>query len=257
MTTLKNKIVFITGASSGIGKATATQFAAAGANVLICARRFEKVESLAKELHTAHGVKTHAFHLDVRNHADVERALNVLPQEWKNISILINNAGLSRGMDNIQEGKIADWEEMIDTNVKGLLYVTRAVLPGMIERNEGHIINLGSAAGHWVYPKGNVYNASKFAVRALNEGMKMDLLGTPIRVTSIDPGLVETEFSIVRFSNDTERAKKVYQGLTPLTPDDIAETIVWTASRPAHVNISSVIMMPTDQASPSFVHRRS
>lgn len=257
MSSLKNKIVFVTGASSGIGKSTATQFAAAGANILICARRIEKVEALAHELRSSYGVNAHAFRLDVRNRAEVETTLNGLPQEWKNISVLVNNAGLSRGMDNIQDGKINDWEEMIDTNVKGLLYVTRALLPGMIERNEGHIINLGSAAGHWVYPKGNVYNASKYAVRALNEGMKMDLLGTPVRVTSVDPGLVETEFSIVRFSNDVEKAKKVYQGLTPLTPDDIAETIVWTASRPPHVNISSVIMMPTDQASPSFVHRRS
>lgn len=257
MTSYKNKVVFITGASSGIGKATALRFASIGADILICARRLEKVEALAKELHDAHGVNTHAFRLDVRNQSAVETALNALPQEWRKISILVNNAGLSRGMDNIQEGKIADWEEMIDTNVKGLLYVTRAVLPGMIERNEGHIINLGSAAGHWVYPKGNVYNASKYAVRALNEGMKMDLLGTPIRVTSVDPGLVETEFSIVRFSNDIEKAKKVYHGLTPLTPDDIAETIVWTATRPAHVNISTVVMMPTDQASPSFVHRRT
>jgi len=257
MNPLKNKIVFVTGASSGIGKATATQFAAAGAHILICARRLEKVETLAKELRAAHGVRTHAFRLDVRNQPDVEAALHALPQEWKNISILVNNAGLSRGLDTIQEGTIADWEEMIDTNVKGLLYVTRAVLPGMIERQEGHIINLGSVAGHWVYPKGNVYNASKYAVRALNEGMKMDLLGTPIRVTSVDPGLVETEFSIVRFNNNTEKAKKVYQGLTPLTPDDIAETIVWTASRPPHVNISTVVIMPTDQASPSLVHRRT
>ncbi len=150
-----------------------------------------------------------------------------------------------------------DWDEMIDTNVKGLLYVTRAVLPGMIARSEGHIVNIGSVAGRWVYPKGNVYNASKFAVTALNEGMKMDLLGTPIRVTSVDPGLIETEFSIVRFHGDEERAKNVYKGMTPLSPDDIADTIVWAATRPSHVNISTVIMMPTDQSAPTLVHRRT
>lgn len=256
MISLKNKIVFITGASSGIGKATALHCAAAGADLLICARRTEKVESLAAEIRTTYGVKSHAFHLDVRNQTDVEQAIASLPAEWKNISLLVNNAGLSRGMDTIQEGSIADWNEMIDTNVKGLLFVTRAVLPGMIARKAGHIINIGSAAGHWVYPKGNVYNASKFAVKALNEGMKMDLLGTPIRVTSVDPGLLETEFSMVRFRGDAEKAKKVYQGLTPLSPDDIAETIVWAATRPAHVNISTVVMMPTDQATPSMVHRK-
>jgi serine 3-dehydrogenase len=253
---MNGKIVFITGASSGIGKATATAFAAAGANILICARRTERIDALAAELTAAYGVKVHAFTLDVRNQSKVEASLNGLPAEWKDISILVNNAGLSRGMDTIQEGKIQDWEEMIDTNVKGLLYVTRAVLPGMIARNAGHIVNIGSAAGHWVYPKGNVYNASKFAVKALNEGMKMDLLGTPIRVTSVDPGLLETEFAVVRFHGDTEKAKSVYQGLTPLSPEDIAETILWAASRPAHVNISTVVMVPTDQATPSLVHRR-
>lgn len=257
MTSLDGKIVFITGASSGIGRATAERFAAAGANILICARRTELVQSHAADLQQRYGVKAHAFHLDVRDHAAVEAAITRLPGEWRNIAVLVNNAGLSRGLDTIQEGKIEDWDEMIDTNVKGLLYVTRAVVPGMIERNEGHIVNIGSVAGHWVYPKGNVYNASKFAVTALNEGMKMDLLGTPIRVTSVDPGLIETEFSIVRFHGDVDRAKKVYQGLTPLSPDDIADTILWAATRPAHVNISTVVMMPTDQASPTLVHRRT
>lgn len=257
MTNLKNKIVFITGASSGIGKATAIKFAELGANILICARRAEKVQSLADELQKQFTIHAHAFQLDVRNQKNVESALNNLPDEWKNISVLVNNAGLSRGLDNIQDAAIEDWDEMIDTNVKGLLYVTRAILPGMIERKEGHIINIGSVAGHWTYPKGNVYAGTKFAVNALSQGMKMDLLGTPIRVTSVDPGMVETEFSMVRFHGDNERAKKVYEGLIPLSPDDIAESIVWAATRPAHVNVSNIIIMATDQSSPTMVHRKS
>lgn len=257
MTTFNDKIVLITGASSGIGRSTALRFAAEGARILICARRTERLDALAQELRSTYGVKVHTFTLDVRDRAAVERSISGLPDEWKGISLLVNNAGLSRGLDTIQEGNMDDWDEMIDTNVKGLLYVTRAVLPGMIARSEGHIVNIGSVAGRWVYPKGNVYNASKFAVTALNEGMKMDLLGTPIRVTSVDPGLIETEFSIVRFHGDEERAKNVYKGMTPLSPDDIADTIVWAATRPAHVNISTVIMMPTDQSAPTLVHRRT
>lgn len=257
MTSLKNKIVFITGASSGIGKAAAHQFAALGVRLLICARRTETLQRVAEELQNKHKVDVRNFPLDVRDQKAVDRSLGSLPAQWKNISVLVNNAGLSRGFDPIQSGSIQDWDEMIDTNVKGLLYVTRAVLPGMIERNEGHIINVGSVAGHSVYPKGNVYNASKFAVDALTQGMKMDLLGTPVRVTSVDPGLVETEFSIVRFHGDKERADKVYAGITPLTADDIADAIVWAATRPAHVNINDIIMMPVDQASPTHVHRKN
>ncbi|MEW6060524.1 MAG: SDR family oxidoreductase [Bacteroidota bacterium] len=257
MTNIKNKTVFITGASSGIGRSTAIKFAELGANILICARRKERLDELAKEIAARYNVHVFAFRLDVRHQQGVEHTLKTLPAEWKKISILVNNAGLSRGLNTIQEGSIEDWDEMIDTNVKGLLYVTRAVLPGMIERNEGHIINLGSVAGRWVYPKGNVYNASKFAVRALTEGMKMDVLGTPIRVTTVDPGLVETEFSIVRFHGDAERASQVYKGLTPLSPDDIADAIVWAATRPAHVNINEIVLMPVDQASPTLVNRKS
>lgn len=257
MTSLQNKIVFVTGASSGIGLSTAKKFAELGANILLCARRVERIQEIAADLGKQYKVKTHPFQLDVRNQKDVESAIQSLPSAWKNISILVNNAGLSRGLDTIQEGKISDWDEMIDTNVKGLLYVSRAVLPGMIERNEGHVINIGSIAGHWVYPKGNVYNASKFAVNALSQGMKIDLLGTPVRVTTVDPGLVETEFSIVRFHGDKERAGKVYQDLTPLSPDDIADSIIWAATRPPHVNISEIIIMPTDQSSPTLVHRKT
>ena len=256
MTSIKNRIVFITGASSGIGKAAATQFATLGAHILVCARRIEKVQSLADALKKKYNVRTHAFQLDVRNQKAVEASLNALPADWSNISVLVNNAGLSRGLDNVQDASIEDWDDMIDTNVKGLLYVSRAVLPGMIERNEGHIINIGSVAGHWTYAKGNVYAATKFAVNALSQGMKMDLLGTPIRITSIDPGLVETDFSVVRFHGDEERAKKVYQGLTPLTPEDIADSIVWAATRPAHVNVNNIILMSTDQSSPTMVHRK-
>ncbi len=257
MTNLKEKIVFVTGASSGIGRASAVQFAKLGAHILICARRGEKVQALAKELQSSYGVKTHAFTLDVRDQKAVEQQLNGLPDEWKKISVLVNNAGLSRGLDNFQDATIGDWEEMIDTNIKGLLYITRAVIPGMIERNEGHVINIGSVAGHWTYPKGNVYAATKFAVNALSQGLKMDLLGTPVRVTSIDPGLVETEFSVVRFRGDNERAKKVYEGLSPLTPDDIADSIVWAATRPPHVNVNNIVLMTTDQSAPTMVHRKS
>ncbi len=257
MTNLKEKTVFITGASSGIGRSAAVAFAKLGANILICARRGEKLLSLSQDLTSAYGVKVHSFTLDVRDQKSVEKALNGLPGEWKSISVLVNNAGLSRGLDNFQDAKIEDWEEMIDTNVKGLLYITRAVLPGMIERNEGHVINIGSVAGHWTYPKGNVYAATKFAVNALSQGLKMDLLGTPIRVTSIDPGLVETEFSVIRFRGDSDRAKKVYEGLSPLTPDDIADSIVWAATRPAHVNVNNIVLMTTDQSAPTMVHRKS
>jgi 3-hydroxy acid dehydrogenase/malonic semialdehyde reductase len=257
MTLLKNSIVFITGASSGIGKSTAQKFAELGAHLLLCARRKERLDSLSQELQTHFKINTHVLQLDVREQKAVERSLSTLPEEWKKISVLVNNAGLSRGLDTIQEGKISDWDEMIDTNIKGLLYVTRAVLPGMIERNQGHIINIGSVAGFWVYPKGNVYNASKFAVNALTQGMKMDVLGTPIRITEIDPGLVETEFSEVRFHGDKERAAAVYKGLTPLSPNDVADAIVWAATRPLHVNISNVVMMSRDQASPTMVNRKN
>lgn len=256
MTHLKNNIVFITGASSGIGRSAAIKFAEHEANILMCARRTDRLKQLQQLLTSQYKVNVYHFELDVRHQQEVERKLNTLPEEWKKISVLVNNAGLSRGLDHIQEGKISDWDEMIDTNVKGLLYVSRVVIPWMIQQNQGHIINIGSVAGHWVYPKGNVYNASKFAVNALSQGMKMDLLGTPIRVTSIDPGLVETEFSIVRFHGDTEKASNVYKGMTPLTPDDVADAIVWAATRPAHVNINEIILMPTEQASPTMVHRK-
>lgn len=254
---LKDSVVFITGASSGIGASCAKQFAQQGVKLLLAARRVNRVNALADLLKKEWRIPVHVFGLDVRNQEEVERVLQSLPEEWKSIDVLVNNAGLSRGLNKLQEGTIADWDEMIDTNVKGLLYVTRAILPGMISRGRGHIINIGSIAGHSVYPAGNVYCASKYAVKALSEGLKMDLLGTPIRVSSIDPGLVETEFSLVRFHGDSERAKKVYEGLQPLTPDDIADAVIYCATRPPHVNINEVVVMPVAQASVTLVHRQT
>ncbi|HUI65448.1 MAG TPA: SDR family oxidoreductase [Bacteroidota bacterium] len=255
MESLKNKIVFITGASSGIGEACAKAFAREGAHLLIASRREERLRALGASLSRAHDVRVHSFSLDVRDREAVSRSIDALPEQWRNIDILINNAGLSRGLDKIHEGSIPDWEEMIDTNVKGLLYVTRAVLPSMVRRNSGHVINLGSIAGHQLYPNGNVYCATKHAVKALSEGLRMDLLGTNIRVSSVDPGLVETEFSQVRFHGDVARAAKTYENMHPLFADDIAEVILFCATRPAHVDLAEVIVMPTDQASVNHVHR--
>jgi serine 3-dehydrogenase len=255
MYSLKDKVVFITGASSGIGRSCARAFAAEGARVLMCGRRADRLKDFAAELKKGFGVPVHQFALDVRDQPAVDKAIADLPGEWRPIEVLVNNAGLSRGLDKLPNGLVSDWEEMIDTNIKGLLYVTRAVLPGMIERGRGHVINVGSIAGHEVYPAGNVYCATKFAVRALTQGLRLDLNGTPIRVTEVSPGMVETEFSLVRFHGDAERAAKVYKGLTPLSPDDIADAVFWCASRPLHVNVSEVVVMPVAQASTTLVHR--
>ncbi|SRR5581483_781976 len=252
LTELKNRLVFITGASSGIGRAAAEAFAREGARLLLCARRIERLNEF-KARHP--NTEVHVFPLDVRERRAVEHALETLPEAWKEIDILINNAGLSRGLDAFQDASLEDWEEMLDTNVKGLLYVSRKIVPGMIARGRGHIINVGSIAGHEVYPKGNVYCASKFAVDAITKGLRLDVVNTPLRVTTIDPGLVETEFSDVRFHGDTERAKAVYKGLEPLHPEDIAETMVWCATRPAHVQIAEIVVFPTHQASAAVVHR--
>jgi len=257
MLSLKGKIVFITGASSGIGESTAQAFAALGAKIMMCARRGERLEKLAQTLEFEYGVAVHYFQLDVRDQPAVEKAVAGLAPEWRGIEILVNNAGLSRGLDKLPQGLLDDWEEMIDTNVKGLLNVSRAVIPGMIERGRGHIVNIGSIAGHEVYPGGNVYCATKFAVRALSKGLRLDLNGTPIRVSEVAPGMVETEFSLVRFHGDAERAGKVYQGLTPLAPDDVADAVVWCATRPLHVNVSELVVMPTAQASTTLVSRKS
>jgi 3-hydroxy acid dehydrogenase/malonic semialdehyde reductase len=255
MSSLSNSIVFITGASSGIGEACARAFAKEGAALLLAARRKERIERLARALQDEYHVRTHTVQLDVRNRIAVDAAVNGLTADWRNIQILINNAGLARGFSKVYEGSVQDWEEMIDTNVKGLLYVSRAVIPGMVERKTGHVINIGSIAGHQVYPNGNVYCASKFAVRALTEGLKMDLLGTGVRVCSVSPGLVETEFSLVRFHGDSQKASKTYEHMRPLHGDDIAEVALFCALRPPHVDISEVIVMPTDQASVHHVYR--
>jgi len=246
---LKNRTVLITGASAGIGEACARAFADAGCRLLLAARRRERLESLAAALGEA-GVDVHTLELDVRDREAV-------PEAWRAIDVLVNNAGLSRGLDKLHESTDPrDWEEMIDTNVKGLLWVSRAVIPGMVERDRGHVINIGSIAGRQVYPAGNVYCATKHAVRALNEGMRIDLTGTRVRVTTIDPGMVETEFSEVRFRGDGERAAQVYRNFPPLTAADIAEAVVWTASRPAHVNVFEMVVMPTDQQSVYVSHKR-
>jgi 3-hydroxy acid dehydrogenase/malonic semialdehyde reductase len=257
MASIQNQIVVITGASSGIGAACAKAFAEAGTKLILAARRLDRLKCLTDDLIAKFSAQVHLLQLDVSDRPQVESAFNTLPEAWRAVDILINNAGLSRGLDKLHEGSIQDWEEMIDTNVKGLLYVTRSLVPGMVERGRGHVINIGSIAGHQTYPNGNVYCATKAAVRALSEGLKMDLLGTPVRVSSVDPGLVETEFSSVRFRGDGERARKVYQGLTPLTAEDIADTILFCATRPAHVNISEVLLVPTEQASATLVHRQS
>jgi 3-hydroxy acid dehydrogenase / malonic semialdehyde reductase len=255
MAQLSSKTAFITGASSGIGLATARAFAAAGARLILAARRSDRLEAERATLTGAPDILN--LQLDVSDHAAVERAVSSLPSEWQSIDILVNNAGLSRGLDKLYEGKLQDWEEMIDTNVKGLLYVTRAVAPGMIQRGHGHIVNLGSTAGRMTYPSGAVYCATKAAERSLTEGLREDLLGTPLRVTSIDPGMVETEFSEVRFRGDTTRAAKVYENITPLTPGDVADAILYAVTRPAHVNISEILLMPVAQANSLLIHRTS
>lgn len=254
---LKEKIVFITGASSGIGAATTLAFAAEGARLLLAARRADKLAQISSLARDRGATAVHSFELDVRDHRAVQTAIDTLPPEWALIDVLVNNAGLSRGLDKLYLGKIEDWDEMIDTNVKGMLLVTRAVVPGMVTRGRGHVVNMGSTAGEITYPNGAVYCASKAAERAINDGLRQDLLGSPVRVTSIDPGMVETDFSLVRFHGDAERAAKVYKGVTPLTPEDVADAIVWAVSRPPHVNIARVVLTSIDQANSLLFNRKS
>lgn len=256
MNLLKGRITIITGASAGIGKACAETFAREKSNLILTARRIERLKSLGKKLEKDYGIKVKCIQLDVRNYDQVEETINSLDTSWKKIDILVNNAGLSRGLDKIHEGRKEDWDEMIDTNIKGLAYVTRHVLPLMVKRKKGHIINIGSTAGHDVYPAGNVYAATKFAVKALSQSTRYDVLDKGIKVTSVDPGMVETEFSIVRFRGDKERAKKVYIGIKPLIPKDIAETVLFCATRPGNVNINQVILTPLYQASSTQVLRK-
>ncbi|SNS22790.1 hypothetical protein/serine 3-dehydrogenase [Granulicella rosea] len=256
MESLRGKIVLITGASSGIGKATAYAFAARGAKLVLCARRLELLDGEVDGLTSAGAEGVLNVQLDVQDRAAVEAALAGLPEEWKAIDVLVNNAGLSRGLTKIYEDDPQNWEEMIDTNVKGLLYMTRYVVPGMVERGAGQVINLGSTAGHWTYANGGVYCATKAAVNVITEGLKIDLIGTPVRVTSVDPGMVETDFSKIRFRGDEERAAKVYAGLKPLEPSDVADAIVYAASVPKHVNISNILLMPTDQSNSTTFNRK-
>lgn len=256
MVNMKNKTVFITGASSGFGKEIAAAFAGKGSRLIIAARRTQRIKETAAELRKKYGTEVLPLTLDVRKKSDVAKAVSSLPSKWRDIDILVNNAGLSRGLDKLQEGSIQDWDEMIDTNVKGLLYVTRAVLPQMVKRNTGHIINIGSIAGHEVYPKGNVYCASKHAVDAITKGIRLDVVDTDIRVTTIDPGLAETEFSIVRFRGNVNKAKAVYTGIEPLKPADIADAVIYAASRPLNVVVAEMIIVPNRQASGQVVHRK-
>ncbi|WP_250629801.1 SDR family NAD(P)-dependent oxidoreductase [Rhodoflexus caldus] len=243
----------ITGATSGIGLATARTFARNGIDLVLCGRRQERLDALAAELGAL--VRVHTLNFDVRDADDTAAKIASLPESFRQIDILVNNAGNAYGLMPIQEGEIADWDAMIDINVKGLLYVSKAVIPQMVERKRGHIINIGSLAGQEVYPNGNVYCASKFAVDALTKGMRIDLNQHNIKVTSINPGMVETEFSVVRFKGDTERAKNVYRGMTPLTAEDVADVIWFAASRPAHVNVAEVLLLPTAQANSTIVKR--
>lgn len=248
-------MIVITGASSGIGAATAKAFAAQRQPLILLARRKDRIDDLAAQLTQAYGNEVVALELDVSDKDAVARLVQEHAALFSRAEVLVNNAGLAKGFSPIQDGNVDDWDVMIDTNLKGLLYITRALLPGMIERGVGHIVNIGSVAGYWAYGKGNVYSATKFAVRSLTESLRLDLLGTPIRVTEIDPGMVETEFSEVRF-NDKQRAKEVYAGMQPLSGEDIAEAIVWSVNRPKHVNIQQLVIFPTAQAAITTIARK-
>ena len=251
MSILDNATVFVTGASAGIGAACAEAFSQAGARLILCARRKDRLEEIAATLAT----EVHALELDVRDPEAVEAAVRDLPEAWQQIDVLVNNAGLSKGLDPVWENTPEQVDVMLDTNVKGLLYVTRAVVPGMIERGRGHVINIGSTAGHGVYTGGVVYSATKHAVGAITRGLKLDLHGTPVRVSTVDPGIVETDFSLVRFDGDADRADRVYSTTTPLQPEDVADAVVYCASRPPHVNVAELIVMPTAQSSPTLIQR--
>lgn len=253
---LSNKIIIITGASSGIGEACAHACAREGARLILLARRKEKLKSVAQNINKEFGTETHLAFFDIRNRKEVEKFVAGLPEEWSKIDVLINNAGLARGLSKIHAADVDQWEEMIDTNIKGLLYMTRLISPGMVERQSGHIINIGSVAGHDVYLNGNVYCATKFAVDALSKGMRLDLLDKNIKVTSIDPGMVETEFSLVRFSGDAEKARNFYLGITPLAGADIAASVIFVLTRPSHVNITDLIITPTAQASATTAYKK-
>ncbi len=251
------KIAFITGATSGIGLATAYKFADNNFHLILTGRRKERLQELKDDLTTNYPVDVHVLALDLQDYEAVEQTINNLPAEWQQIDLLLNNAGLAKGVSPIQEGSLSHWEQMIDTNIKGLLYVTRLVAPMMVVEGKGHIINVGSLAGKEVYPNGNVYAASKHFVDALTRGMRIDLLPHNVKVSQVAPGLAETEFSEVRYDGDKDRAKQVYQGFRPLTGADIADVIFWQASAPDHVNIADVLVIPADQANSTTVNKSS
>lgn len=257
MNTLNDSIVCVTGASAGIGRAAAEAFAREGARIIMMARREERLEKAAREVAGATGADILVRVLDVTDRESVGNVFAGLPGAWGRIDVLINNAGKALGLSPGYAITPEHLDGMLDTNVKGLLYVTGAVLPGMLDRNRGHVINVGSTAGHWVYPGGTVYCATKHAVGALNEGLKMDVHGSAVRVTAVSPGLVETEFSLVRFEGDQEQASKVYANMTPLRAEDVADAMLWAATRPAHVNISEILMMCVDQSHATMVHRHA
>ena len=254
---LTGKTVLVTGASSGIGAACAEVFAQAGCRLILAARRLDRLEAVAERLHAESGTEILTASLDVRDREAVDALVDGLGPAWSSIDVLVNNAGLARGLSTIYEGDVNDWEEMIDTNVKGLLWVTRAVLRGMVERGSGHVINIGSIAGHETYPGGNVYCASKHAVTAIGRALNIDVLGTGVRVSTVDPGLVETEFSVVRFHGDQDRANSAYEGLDPLQGADVADAVLFCATRPSNANVREMIIVASAQASVVHVHRKS
>jgi len=250
------KVTFITGATSGIGRSCAFLFAEAGHRLILCGRRGKRLQAIKDQLEGAYGAAILTMVLDVRDRASVEKAVKSLPDDWKNIDILINNAGLALGLSEIWEGDQDEWDRMIDTNVKGLLYVSRAVLAGMTERKSGHVVNIGSIAGRETYYRGNVYCATKSAVDAISKGMRIDLAGYGIKVSQVSPGATETEFSLVRFQGDGVRAKSVYEGFTPLSPDDVAAAVFFVTTLPPHVNVDDLLLMPTSQAGATIIHRQ-
>ncbi len=257
MKNLKSKIVLITGATSGIGKSAAYHFAELGADLILSARRKERLEEISNDIESKYNIEVNMMPMDVQNYDFVKFQIDSLDDKWKKIDILLNNAGLARGFGSVKDGFIDDWNEMIDTNVKGLLYVSKCVIPLMLKNKSGHIINIGSIAGREVYPNGNVYCASKHAVDAITKSMRMELLDTPIRVTTIDPGLVETEFSLVRHHGNEAKAKEIYKGLNPLTPDDIAEAIIFAATRNDNFVIAEMVLFPKAQAGTRDVIRKN
>jgi len=249
-----SQIALITGATSGFGAACARRFAAEGWRLILCGRRQERLDELRIELAATVPVQT--FPLDVRDEAAVNAAVAALPAEFAEIDLLVNNAGLALGLEPAQRCDMQDWQDMIDTNIKGLLYCTQAILPGMVERNRGHIVNIGSVAGNYPYPGGNVYGGTKAFVKQFSLNLRADLLGAKVRVTNVEPGMAETEFSLVRFKGDDHKADRVYEGVQPLRPEDVADVVYWAATRPAHVNINRVEVMPVCQAfSPFAIHR--